>query len=66
MAIFVIGVCLRQTPSLRRRTAQETAASMPHTPQQFFTAKSNRTEGSRLKKFLLAGPFFDLFFRLLR
>jgi hypothetical protein len=32
----------------------------------FFTAKSNRTEGSQSNKFLLKSPFFGLLLRVLR
>jgi hypothetical protein len=55
-----LPACLRQTPSIRhRRIAMETAASMPQPTQlNFFTTKSNRSEGSQSKKFLLRGNFF--------
>jgi hypothetical protein len=46
MPDFGIGVCLRQTPSIRRwRIAKETAASMPQVPGTLrgnFTTKSKK------------------------
>jgi hypothetical protein len=48
---FGIGVCLRQTPSIRQwRIAMETAASMPRAPAaKFFTTKSKKSQ--KWKKF---------------
>jgi hypothetical protein len=51
MAIFVIGVCLRQTPSIRRRRiAMETAASMPRTPVANFLPQSQIEPKVRSKR----------------
>jgi hypothetical protein len=44
---FGIGVCLRQTPSIRRwRIAMETAASMPQASMPFYNFEFLRSKNS--------------------